>query len=87
MFKINYYLVPCYLKQITPGIRNVISHYNTRNSSNNSLPGCRLEVFNKSFFPDTFLKWKSLRTSTKETTSLSEFRKKYRAYLLSIFLW
>ena len=41
MYKIYNNLVPSYLKEITPAIRNIISHYNTRNSSNYSLPRCR----------------------------------------------
>lgn len=75
MFKIHNNLVPSYLKDITPVIRNVTSNYNTRNSSNYSLPRCRLEVFNKSFFPDTICKWNSLSTNTREATSLSIFKK------------
>ena len=75
MFKIHNNLVPSYLKDITPGIRNVTSNYNTRNSSNYSLPRCRLEAFNKSFFPDTIRKWNSLNNNTKEATSLNIFKK------------
>lgn len=58
MFKIHNNLVPSYLKDITPGIRNVTSHYNTRNSSNYSLPRCRLGVLNKPFFLTLFVSGK-----------------------------
>ena len=69
-YKIYNNLVPSYLKEITPAIRNTISHYNTRNSSNYSLPRCRLEVFNKSYFPDTIRKWNALSLHVKEAPSL-----------------
>lgn len=58
IFKIHNNLVPSYLKDITPGIRNVTSHYNTRNSSNYSLPRCRLGVLNKPFFLTLFVSGK-----------------------------
>lgn len=46
MIKIHNNLVVSYLEDITPGIRNVISHYNTRIFSNYYLSRCRLKVFN-----------------------------------------
>lgn len=39
------------------------------------MPRCRLEAFNKSFFPDTIRKWNSLNNNTKEATSLNIFKK------------
>jgi hypothetical protein len=57
MYKIHNDLVPAYLHDIVPGIRNTVSGYVTPNSSDYSLPKCRLQLFNKSFIPDTVKKW------------------------------
>lgn len=46
MIKIHNNLVVSLLEDITPGIQNVISHYNTRTFSNYYLSRCRLKVFN-----------------------------------------
>ena len=75
MYKIYNNIVPSYLKKITPAIRNTISHYNTRNSSNYSLPRCRLQVFSKSFFPDTIRKWNALSLHVREAPSLPVFKR------------
>ena len=51
MYTIYNNLVPSYLKEITHAFRNTFPHYN----SNYSLPRCKFEVFNKSFFSRYFL--------------------------------
>jgi hypothetical protein len=39
---------------------NNISSYNLRNGDNHIIPKCRLELYKKSFVPDSILKWNSL---------------------------
>ena len=76
MFKIHNNLAPDYLKNIVPMVRNSVSNYNTRNSFDYSLPKCRLELYNKSFVPDTVRKWNSLSNETREITSIGIFKRK-----------
>ena len=75
MYKIHNNLVPLYLQNIAPNIRSTISGYATRNSMNYSLPKCRLEIFNKSFIPDTVRNWNNLSSHTREATSIKSFKK------------
>jgi ribosomal protein S17E len=75
VYKIHNNLVPTYLQDILPSIRNTVSGYVTRNSSDYSLPKCRLELFNKSFIPDTVEKWNNLSTNTRDASSITSFKK------------
>ena len=75
MYKIHNNLVPTYIQNIVPDIRGNISQYSTRNSSNYSLPKCRLELFNKSFIPDTVRKWNAIKINIREATSVKSFKK------------
>ena len=52
MYKNHNNSVPDYLKQIFPSTRGSLSRYNTRNTSDFSIPKCRLQVFKKYFVPD-----------------------------------
>jgi hypothetical protein len=58
-----------------PSKRGAISNYNTRNSEDYTIPKCRLEVFNKTFIPDTVRKWNSLSSELTGSTSIKDFKK------------
>ena len=75
MYKIHNNLVPDYLKQIFPSTRGSLSRYNTRNTSDYSIPKCRLQVFKKSFVPDVINHWNLLQIEAREATSLTIFKK------------
>ena len=78
MFKIHNNLVPQYLKEVCPDTRGNTSSYHTRNSNDYTLPRCRLEVFKKSFIPDTVKKWNGLSTEVRGQTSIEKFKKHIR---------
>ena len=50
MFKIYNNLVPQHLKGISPNIRGNLTAYDTRNSNENAIPRCRIEVYIKKSF-------------------------------------
>lgn len=75
MFKIHTNQVPEYLSNIIPPVTKNVSIYHTRNSENYSVPISRLELYKKSFVPDTIRKWNSLKLEVREATSLNIFKK------------
>lgn len=74
MYKIHNNLVPDYLKEIFPSIRTLESNYNTRNREDYTIPKCRLEIFKKSFVPDTINKWNSLSLLIRNNSSFTSFK-------------
>ena len=78
MYKIHNNLVPDYLKQIFPSTRGSLSRYNTRNTSDYSIPKCRLQIFKKSLVPDVINHWNLLQIEAREATSLTIFKKTYK---------
>lgn len=74
MYKIHNNLVPEYLKNIFPSTRSLESNYNTRNREDYTIPKCRLELFKKSFVPDTINKWNSLSLITRNNSSFTSFK-------------
>lgn len=74
MYKIHNNLAPDYLKEIFPSIRTLESNYNTRNREDYTIPKCRLEIFKKSFVPDTINKWNSLSLLIRNNSSFTGFK-------------
>ena len=52
-----------------------VSEYNTRNKDQFIFPRCNLELFKKSFVPDTTKYWNSLSIEARASTSINTFRK------------
>ena len=75
MYKIHNNEVPQYLKETIPSKVNNKSSYNLRNGDNYNIPKCRLELYKKSFVPDSISKWNSLSTELRQATSIKQFRK------------
>ncbi|XP_055995247.1 uncharacterized protein LOC125672352 isoform X1 [Ostrea edulis] len=75
MFKICYGSAPDYLNEIIPYKHENISLYNTRNNDKFYIPKCRLELFKKSFVPDSVKQWNLLNVETREAISINSFRK------------
>ena len=78
MYKVHNNLVPDYLKHIFSSTRSRESKYNTRNRNDYTIPKCRLELYRKSFVPDTINKWNSLNVSVKNKPSFSSFKNNIR---------
>lgn len=74
MYEIHNNLVPDYLKNIFPSTRSLESNYKTRNREDYTIPKCRLEIFKKSFVPDTINKWNSLSLVTGNNSSFTSFK-------------
>ena len=74
MYKVHHNLVPDYLKSIFPATRRNESKYDTRNREDYTIPRCRLEIFKKSFVPDTINQWNSLSITTRNSISFSSFK-------------
>ena len=74
MHKIHNSCVPKYLSEIIPNTRGNDSAYRTRNSENYTLPKCRLDVFKKSFVPDTIHLWNSVSLDIRRETSVNKFK-------------
>ena len=72
MFKIYDNLVPQYLKGISPNIRGNLRAYDTRNSNENAIPRCRLEVYKKNHLFLIQWGWKSLSLEIMEVTSIDK---------------
>lgn len=51
MYEINHILVPDCLFKTFPRTRSLDSTYTTRQVQNNSIPKCRLNIYNSSFVP------------------------------------
>ena len=75
MFKIHNGGAPSYLNNIIPDKHENISRYNTRNKHNYFIPRCRLELFKKSFVPDSIRLWNLLKAEAREAISINSFRK------------
>ena len=75
MYKIHNNEVPQYLKETIPSKVNSISSYDLRNGNNYIIPKCRLDLYKKSFVPDSISKWNSLSIESRQATSLKQFRK------------
>ena len=71
MYKVHINLVPDYHKHSFPSTRRRESKYNTRNREDYTIPKCRLELYRKSFVPDTIKKWNSLNVSVRNNPSFS----------------
>ena len=78
MYKIHNNLVPDYLKLIFPSTRGSVSRYNKSNTSDYSIPKCRLQVFKKSFFSDVIKQWNLLQIEAREATYFTIFLKTYK---------
>ena len=75
MYNILNYLVPDYLKtnfSNCSGGGGSIPRCNTRNTSDYSIPKCRLQVSKKSFVPDVINQWNWLQIEARKAT----FKKK-----------
>ena len=78
MYTVHNNLVPDYLKHIFPSTRRRESKYNTRNREDYTIPKCRLELYRKSFVPDTIKKWNNLNVSVRNNPSFSSFKNSIR---------
>ena len=64
MYKIHSNLVPQYLADIIDNFRRNTSRYSTRHVDDYTPPRAKLELYNKSFFPDAIRKWNSSEYNT-----------------------
>ena len=69
MYKVHNNLVPDF-----PSTKSRESKYNTRNREEYTIPKYRLELYRKSFVPDTSRKWNSLNVSVRNNISFSSFK-------------
>ena len=63
------------MNDIIPDKHENKSRYNTRNKHNYFIPRCRLELFKKSFVPDSIRLWNLLKAEAREAISINSFRK------------
>ena len=75
MFKIYNGYAPPYLNDIIPDKHENVSSYNTRNKNKYFIPRCRLELFKKSFVPDSIRLWNLLKEEAREAISIKSFLK------------
>ena len=75
LFKMVNGLVPNYLCSLVPTTIGSNSTYNLRNSNDLSTIACKTNLYMKSFLPSTLEVWNSLPQSTRETDSLSSFKR------------
>ena len=75
MFKICNGHAPDYLSKLFPQKHETRSQYNTRNKHQMYIPRSRLELFKKSFVPDSIKLWNSLALDIREAISINAFRK------------
>ena len=68
-------LVPNYLCSLVPTTIGSNSTYNLRNSNDLLNNACKTNLYMKSFLPSTIEVWNSLQQSTRETDSLSSFKR------------
>ena len=69
MYKVHNNLVSDF-----PSTKSRESKYNTRNREEYTIPKYRLELYRKSFVPDTSRKWNSLNVSVRNNISFSSFK-------------
>ena len=77
MYKVHNNLVPDYLKHIFPSTRRRESKCNTRKGEDHTNPKYRLELYRKSFVPDTIKKWSSFNVSVRNIPSFSSFKNRH----------
>ena len=75
MYKICNGHAPDYLRELFPQKHEAMSQYNTRNKNQIYIPRSRLELFKKSFVPDSIKLWNLLDLETREAISMNAFRK------------
>ena len=74
MYKIINNEAPGYLSNLLPNRVGEQTHHNLRNSQNFEIPYSRLCSYENSFFPSTLRLWNDLDISTRNSSSLSEFK-------------
>ena len=63
------------MSELFPQKHEAMSQYNTRNKNQIYIPRSRLELFKKSFVPDSIKLWNLLGLETREAISMNAFRK------------
>ena len=84
MHKIHNGKSPEYLTECLSEYSNNVDNYNLRNRPQYRIPRCRLETFNRSFFPSSIRAWNSLSAETRSTQSQLGFKNKLKTEYLPV---
>ena len=78
LYKIINEQAPEYLQHLLPPSRADSNPYLLRSNNNITIPPARLDIYLKSFFPNTIREWNSLDINVRNSINLSTFKRKIK---------